>query len=477
MNGFRKTAHWFLLTLSLSTAEISGASQEPASYFRANQGIGDPDGHSIPEVLDDDHLKWRKAIPSGHSTPLVLGNRLYMTGFDPATESLFTFCLDQRTGTEIWRRRAPTERIEAYHRVGNPAAATVATDGTRLFSFFGSYGLLAYDVSGQCLWTRPMGPFQDEFGAGSSPVLIDGKLVINQDHDADSFLEAFDPVTGEPLWKTPRPAAVRSYSTPIPYWSRNTPQILVAGALELAAYDPNSGEKLWWINGLARIVVPMPITAGENIIMASWAPGGDSGGRISMEPYSEALERWDLNQDELIAKEELEPGAVLTRFFRIDLNQDGHLNRLEWERHAAVFQKAKNSVMSFRPQGRGAQSHANVDWEYDRGIPYVASPLISSGILYMVKDGGIVTKLAAATGKPISQERVPGRGTYYASPLAIDGKVFFANEQGVVSVVRDALEWEVVSHRDFDERIYATPVAKAGRFFVRTEAALYQFSH
>ncbi len=171
-----------------------------------------------------------------------------------------------------------------------------------------------------------MGPFQDEFGAASSPILVDDKVVINQDHDVDSFITALDQKSGATVWKTPRPDATRSYSTPLVIQREGHKQILIAGSLQLAAYDVDTGEKLWWFNGLSRIVDSTPVLHNGLIYLATWTPGGDPGERISMESFSEALAKFDQNSDKTIAADELPAGSpVLERFFRIDLNQNKQL--------------------------------------------------------------------------------------------------------------------------------------------------------
>jgi outer membrane protein assembly factor BamB len=341
--------------------------------------------------------------------------------------------------------------------------------------FFGSYGLLAFDLDGNKLWEFRAGPFQDEYGAGSSPILFDGKVILNQDHDVDSFLMAVDAVTGKPLWKIPRPDAVRSYSTPV-VWSQNGRQeLLVAGALELAGYDPANGTKLWWVNGLARIVIPTPVPLGDTVYMASWAPGGDTASRITLDSWPMALAKWDTNHDGKLSRDEIKDPQVLERFYRMDVNQDGVLDQHEWEHHAKIFREAQNSVLAIKPSGAGELATGGVVWKYARGVPYVATPVIHRGILYMVKEGGLVTKLDVATGRLLQEERVGGLGNYFASPVAGDGKVYFASEPGTVSVLASQPEWHLISSHEFHERIYATPALASGCFYLRTEQALYCF--
>jgi outer membrane protein assembly factor BamB len=152
------------------------------------------------------------------------------------------------------------------------------------------------------------------------------------------------------------------------------------------------------------------------------------------------------------------------------------LDQHEWERHAAYFERAQNAVLALKPGGQGELSPGDLLWKYQRGVPYVPTPLVDHGILWMVKDGGIVTKLDSADGHVLQEERAGGLGSYYASPVAGDGKVYFASEQGVVSVVANQPEWKLISSRNFREKIYATPALSHGRIYLRTEKALYCFA-
>jgi outer membrane protein assembly factor BamB len=185
--------------------------------------------------------------------------------------------------------------------------------------------------------------------------------------------------------------------------------------------------------------------------------------------------KWDANHDGKLSKSEVDNPEVLDRFYRMDLDQDGALNQHEWERQADVFLRAQNSVLAIKPSGRGELDDQAIVWKHSRGIPYVATPVLDHGILWMVKEGGIVTKLDAATGELLQEERLPGFGNYFASPVAGDGRVYFASESGTVSAVAAQRDWQLVSSRDFHEKIYATPCLNGDRLFLRTDRALYCF--
>ena len=195
-----------------------------------------------------------------------------------------------------------------------------------------------------------------------------------------------------------------------------------------------------------------------------------------MEPWKYATELWDKDHNgKLDMPAEVNNPDVLDRFFRIDLNQDEGLDQTEWNKYAGVFERAQNVLMALRPGASASAGPGEVAWEYRKGLPYVASPLVYRGVLYLVKDGGIVTTLDATSGKLLKQARA-GAGGYFASPVAGDGKVYLASDKGVVTVLKAAGEWEILSSLDLGERIVATPVLHDGRLYVRSEKALYCFA-
>ena len=451
---------------------------DSATYFRSDGGVAADENQSLPDKFDSkDGYLWRQDLAPGISTPCLYGDFILLTTYQAVKKELATVALDRHTGQIRWRRVTPATQIEAVHQVGSPASCSPACDGRRVYVFFGSYGLLCYDLDGNQLWSKPMGPFQDEFGANSSPILVDGKVILNQDHDANNFLIAVDQKTGKTVWKTPRQGFTRSYSTPIVWDIEGTKQLVVAGSLQLAVYDIETGRKLWWVNGISRIVDSTPVAADGLLYVATWTPGGDQTSRISMGLFADAAQQFDKDRDGKIAKAELTEGPVLARFFRIDLNQDGKLDKDEWKAHARVFELAQNVALAIRPGGKGDVSQTHVQWIHRRGLPVVPSPLVYRGVLYLVKDGGIVTSLNALNGRLLKQGRAAGRGNYYASPVAGDGKVYLVSERGVVSVLKTGEKWETLSSHDFGQRIMSTPVIAEGRIYIRTEEALFCFGN
>lgn len=268
---------------------FQAASANELEYFRRDQGVL-VSKQGLPDNFADDATQlWRTELPKGNSTPCVSGDSIFLTTWDENAKELATVALDRESGNVRWKKLVANDELENFHPVGSPASSSPACNGQQVFAFFGSYGLLCYDLDGQLLWEKKMGPFQDEFGASSSPVLVDGLIVLNEDHDVNSFLIAIDQKTGETVWKTPRPEASRSYSSPVVWDREDTKQLIVAGSLQLAGYDLKTGKKKWWINSLSRIVDPTPNLVDGTVYIATWTPGGDQSERISMEPFAEAL--------------------------------------------------------------------------------------------------------------------------------------------------------------------------------------------
>src|SRR5438093_4170527 len=175
-------AHRYPLMLALgsmiATMALAGApaNSTSAKYFRYDAGIAAATTGRLPDNFDTpEALRWREAIDSGQSTPIVHAGKIFLTTYNNEAKQLATIALDQKTGKPLWKRVVPAPRVEVFHpKTGNAAVATPACDQQRLYVFFESYGLICYDLDGKLLWEHRLGPFQDEYGAGSSPILVDG---------------------------------------------------------------------------------------------------------------------------------------------------------------------------------------------------------------------------------------------------------------------------------------------------------------
>lgn len=452
-------------------------SAEPSSWpqFRG-AAFGVAEDAKYPDSLDPDkNLVWKAVVPPGHSSPIIHGDRIYLTGVRER-KRLFTLCLSADDGNILWGKEATYKTAERIHRIGSLAQPTPVTDGERVISFFGSFGLLCYSKDGELLWKLPMGPFDDDFGTGASPVLVGNYVILCRDQDTGSFLMAVDKKTGKTIWKTDRSEFPRGYATPAVWTVNGSKQIVVCGTLRVIGYDLQTGKEIWTVRGFARIANHTPSVSEANLYVSAWAPGGDIGERISVPSYVEFLKLNDKNANRKLEIKEIKTSsAIRNRFRQIDRNKDDHITSAEYESMRAIFDKAQNVIMTIKPGGVGDITESHVVWRYHKILPYVASPIFYSSRLFMVKNSGIVSCLDAATGLPTKQGRILARSNIYSSPVAADGKVYMISERGEVNVIRAAAQWSAISHTKLGERCYATPALSGGRVYVRTEKALYCF--
>jgi outer membrane protein assembly factor BamB len=467
-----KTIFPILLTCLAFSTPIHGAHWP---QFRGPNGSGISDGAEPPVHFGaTSNLLWKTQLPAGHSSPCIWSNRIVLTGYDG--RKLETLCVDRITGTLLWREPVPAPRIEPVHRISSPAASTPATDGERVVAYFGSFGLIAYDLNGREQWRVPLPPPVVEFGTGTSPLIVDDRVIVVCDQDEGSYLLALDKRTGRQLWRTPRPEFRRSFSTPFLWQHDGVDELIVPGSIWLTAYNPKDGTERWRYSGTSRVANSTPVAGDGLLFYASWNIGGDDGDRISMPAFAEYAREHDANKDEAFTREEIPAGPVRDRFSQIDLNKDGRATPSEWQNMAEMFQKAENAVLALRPGGRNDITKTHVAWKTTRSLPYVSSPLYHRGRLYTVKNGGLFSCYDAKTGKVFYQdERLGAAGDYYSSAVAAGDKIFLGSQKGVLLVIKAGDILEVLSRNDLGEQIFATPAIVEGTLYVRTANALHAF--
>lgn len=462
----------YFTTLLVLQGALSAADW-PQFRGPGGRGLAPTDAPLPTDIGPDRHVLWKTPLPKGHSSPVVVGERIFLTGVRDG--KLVTLGLDRRTGQVLWEREAPHDALEEIHPIGNHAQSTPAADAECVVSFFGSAGLVCYDPDGRFLWKRKMGPFNNTFGAGSSPILVDDRVILSQDHDTDSFLMALDKATGDVAWHADRSEFPRNYCTPVLWEQSGRKQIVLAATLRVAGYDFATGKELWTVRGISRTVCSTPVVGADGALyVAGWAAGGDEGLPIVVEPFDYVIERVDKNADGLIQEAELSEGAILQRFSQADRNKNGALTKAEYEYFRGLFDQGRNLVLAIEPGAKGEATGTHVRWKQPKLVPFCASPLYVNGQLFTVKDGGIVQVLDTQTGKPVKQMRLEASGEYYASPVAGDGKVYVADDQGRMTVLA-ADRFDVLHTVDFGEDVYATPALVDGRVYVRTASALYCF--
>ena len=462
----------------LALALLAAAAPLPATdwlQFRGPNGSGVSDTARLPvEFGEDQAVAWSTALPTGHSSPVLAGERMFLTGSEGDT--LLTICLRRRDGALLWQRVAPRSRTTEINRLNHAASPSPASDGTNVYVFFADYGLLSYDADGNERWRVPLGPFDNWMGMASSPIVAGDKVVLVCDQDRGSFMLAVDRGSGRVAWKTQRPGYTRGYATPILHRPGTGPtELIVPGAYRVAGYSLDAGELLWWARGIAFEVKSLAVTDGRMLYVHGWSSTGDAVNE-SLPPFAEAVARHDTDGDGRFSREEAFLPIMQSRFGSyFDFDRDGFVDSGDWENTRARL-AARNALLGIRLGGTGDLTDSNVVWTYRRALPNVPSPLLYRNVLYLVKDGGIVTSLDPETGTVYKQGRLPDApGPYWASPVAGDGRVYVASEAGVVSVLRAGKDWAVLAGNDLGDQLFATPAISDGRIYVRTRSRLYCF--
>jgi len=446
------------------------------SRFRGPNGSGLSSARQVPtEFGPEKNVVWRLPLPPGHSSPMLYGDRIYLTAFK--ADALVTIAIDRLKGSIVWERAAPTVTTKVVDKRNNPASPSPAVEANAVYVFFPDYGLIAYDAAGTELWKKPLGPFNNVYGMGASPIIVGDVLLLACDQSLGSFLIALDKRTGAEKWKTPRPEARSGHATPILWRAPDgRDQILLPGSFLLTAYDVASGEKRWWVRGLSFEIKSTPVIQGDTLYINGFgSTENEPGKKIVVPPADEVFPKQDADKDGVLSKGEFPKYSAGFWFEYMDLDGSGTMNREEWEYYRAALD-SENGMLAIKLGGKGDTTATAVKWKYHRSVPQLPSPLLYNGVLYMANDNGIVTSLNAETGELIKQGRLtPTPQNIYASPVAADGHLYFTGERGSVSVLTPGGDLTPIVVNDLNENIYATPAFADGRIYVRTVQALYAF--
>lgn len=454
--------------------------------FRGEDGAGIAVGTGrLPEKLTNPI--WTVKLPWGHSSPVIWRDRIFLTGAEGGSRAdaglnkivdqggkLSTVCVRRSDGKLLWSQAAPRPRFERYQPTNSPASPSAVTDGSGVYVFFGDSGLLAYSMDGKLQWERALGPFNNVNGHGSSPVLAGDLLIMQCDQDTQSYLLAVNKKTGKTAWKVERPEVTRSYATPVLYRpAGGPPELIVSGSYLVTGYNAVTGEKLWWVRGMSWQTKSAAVLAGGLVYIHGWEAGGEAEQPMETPTWEEIRGKHDADGNGQLSPAELASDERLARgMVNFDLNYSGAIDEKEWNNYRAR-RSSRNCLMAIRPGGRGDVTGSHVVWQMVKFLPNVPSPLVYNDVLYLIKDGGILSSLEPKTGKILKQARLDGAlDTYYSSPVGGDGKVYLLSQPGKATVLRAGAQWEILSQTDMEEECYATPALLDGRIYLRTRNTL-----
>ena len=386
----------------------------------------------------NDNVLWSTPIPGlSHSSPVVWGDRVFVTTAisssnnslrvglygditpvrDNSEHTWKVYALDKGSGAIVWERTVHTGVPAVMrHTKSTHASATMATDGSRVIAYFGSEGLFAYDMDGELLWRKDLGVLdagfyvvpEAQWGVASSPIIYDGKVILQADVQENSFIAAFDLVDGTELWRTSR-EDVPTWGNPNVYLSADRAQIVVNGYRHIGAYDPDSGAEIWKMRGGGDIPVPTPVF-GHGLIFITNAHG-------------------------------------------------------QWSPIYAIRPDAAGDISL----AEGEDTNEHVVWSIPRGGGYMVTPIVYGDYLYNLRNNGALSVFNARTGERMYQERLGAGGGFSASPVAADGKVYFTGEDGDIFVLEAGPEFKLLATNQMGEVCMATPAISEGMLLFRTQ--------
>ncbi|HEX5032908.1 MAG TPA: PQQ-binding-like beta-propeller repeat protein, partial [bacterium] len=317
-----------LLTVGVIAGAGLGA-DSPWPQFRGPNGSGIAEGQKPPvEFGPEKNVKWKAPAPSGLSSPVIAGDNLVITAFEG--DKLYTIAYHRADGKEAWRAEAPAKQIEPFLKgEGSPAASTCVTDGERVVAYFGSCGLVCYDLAGKELWKHqiPLASSAGGFGTGASPMLAGGKVILVRDEFKSSKILALDVATGKPLWEQKR-TSPSSNCTPILWDTPAGKQVVAAGHARMVGYDLASGEEKWSVAGLPSGCCASPVVAEGTLFFAGWSPGGTDDKESQMPAFDVILMGKDKDKDGKLSREEGDKDFA-GFFDSMDANKDGFISKDE----------------------------------------------------------------------------------------------------------------------------------------------------
>ncbi len=437
--------------------------------FRGPNGLGVSTSDNAPDTLDPEkNQAWSVECPTGISSPIISGDRIYLTG--EKGDDRLVFCVGAKDGATIWTKSVPKARQEIATKPNSGSTPTAALDEKNLYAFFPDFGLVAYSHNGDEQWKVPLGPFHSFHGISSSPIVVGQHVIVLADQLQDSYLAAFDRDNGKEVWKVVRQdGAIGGYSTPaVRKLADGQSELVVTGPFDVCGVDPISGKIRWSVEGATNAPISAPVFVSNNEVVVC-EPSFESN------PFPiESLLPLDANKDGKLQLTELEKNIRLVRIGkRVDQtwgNNDGEVTADEIDKAFSRFVGGGGLVAIDLTEA------AKIKWTYKKSTPHVASTLLVKDVLYFILDGGIFNSVNPATGEILKKGRVEKGNKYYASPVSAAGKIYLVDIEGNAAVIEAAAEWKVLSTTSLGEPCYATPAIVDGKVYVRTATHLSCFS-
>lgn len=415
----RRLAMTFILTCC-SGAALAVAGDWPG--FRGPTGDGMSNETGVPvHWSKEQNVRWKVKLPGpGNSSPIVSGERVFVTCAQDQGKKRGLYCFDRKDGHELWRQVVDFDRVMPTHETNPYCAPTPATDGKRIVVWHGSAGLFCYDLEGKELWRRDLGEFRHQWGYAASPVIYHDRVIQNCAPGDKAFVAAFDLADGRELWRTDEPtdgdgrkrpdgAPMGTWSTPVVAKIDGKDQIVCSLPTRVVAYDPADGKIIWSCEGLH----------GERGDLAYSSPVIADGLCVAIGGYN-------------------------------------------------------GPSMAFKLGGSGEISESNRLWRKPQSPQSIGSGVIVDGYLY-VPDAGpsTIRCLEVATGKEMWADRASG-ASHWGSIVLAEGRCYVTNQDGTTIVFKPNPEkFELIARNELGEHSNSTPALSNGQIFLRTYENLY----
>jgi outer membrane protein assembly factor BamB len=415
-----------LLTVLLLASVAPARANDDWNQFRGPTGQGESDSTGLPtEIGEGKSVVWKTPIHGkAWSSPVVMGDQVWMTAATPKGEKLYAVCVDKNTGKIVYDlllfEVASPQYIIDFNSGGSP---TPAVEDGRVYISFGSPGIACLDArTGQKIWERRDFVCNHFRGAGSSVVIFRDLLITHFDGSDNQFVAAMNKNDGTTVWETKRSVDYRDvhpdgkvdrdgdmrkgFSTPRIVTLDGKPIMYSLGSKCLYAYDPTNGKEIWraenWENHSGSVT---PVIGPDGMIYSCMGLG-------------------------------------------------------------------QNQLWAIKPGGSGVINDTHVLWKVKRNVPGRPSPILHDGLLYMVDDNGIASCLEASSGKEVWKERL--KGNYSSSPILADGHIYFFGEDGTATVIEPGRAFKQVGGGKFDDGFMASPAVSGKAIYVRTKSNLYR---
>jgi outer membrane protein assembly factor BamB len=392
-------------------ASLNFACAENWPAWRGPRGDGTSLETGIPiHWSATSNVLWSTEIPGiGHASPIVWGDRIFTVAALLDSQDRVLVCLDRTTGKRLWQKLVVRSPLERKHTLNSYASSTPATDGEAVYVAFldrQEMVVAAYDFQGKQKWLVRPGPFASMHGFCSSPVLFRDKVIVNGDHDGDSYLAALSRETGETRWKTPREHHTRSYCAPIIREMVGRTQMVLSGDKCVASYDPNNGKLHWVIDGPTEQFVASPVYSAKTGLV--YITGGYPDHHIlAIKPDG----RGDVTQTHIAWR--TTKGAA---YVPSPINEGDYFLVVSDSGVAHCFEAATGRLLW---QERMGEHHASL--------------VSANGLVYFLSDEG-VTQIV----KPGPEFQLVARNELgekcFASPALSDGQIFIRGEKSLYCI-------------------------------------------